>query len=156
MSQADFPRNDATGKDMIGTRSKCQSFGKYYKMFKAVTLLQNSNKRKRLVNHVNVDLKLVRYINHQARIYKQDKCGMSWSFLQKRPARMHWMKNPTNTNNSASLCRFTPVISFIFNKFKIHPGEASNCWYSSDSSSNAYARDFSCRNNQLSPHLSCL
>ena len=29
----DFLRNDATGKDMIGTRSECQLFGNYYKMF---------------------------------------------------------------------------------------------------------------------------
>ena len=78
MSQAAFLRNDATGKDMIGTRSKFQSFGKYYKMFKAGTLLPNSNKRKRLGKYVNVKLTLVRYINHQARLYKQDKFGLSW------------------------------------------------------------------------------
>ena len=78
MSQAAFLRNDTTGKDRLGTRSKCQSFGKYYKMFKAGNILQNSNKRKRLGKYVNVELKLVRYINHQARLYKQDKCGLSW------------------------------------------------------------------------------
>ena len=32
MSQAYLLQNDATGKDMIGTRSECQTFGKYYKM----------------------------------------------------------------------------------------------------------------------------
>ena len=62
MSQADFLQNDATGKDMIGTRSEFQSFGNYYKMFKAGTLLPNSNKRKRLGKYVNVRLK--------ARLYK--------------------------------------------------------------------------------------
>ena len=84
MSQADFLQNDATGKDMIRTRSKCQSFGKYYKIFKSGTLLPNFKKRKRLGKYVNVKLKLVRYINHQARLYKQDKCGLSWSFLQEK------------------------------------------------------------------------
>ena len=38
MSQADFLQNDATGKDMIGTRSECQLFGKYHE------ILPNSNK----------------------------------------------------------------------------------------------------------------
>ena len=33
MSQAVFLKNDATGKDMIGTRSECQLFGNCYKMF---------------------------------------------------------------------------------------------------------------------------
>ena len=84
MSQADFLQNDATGKDMIGTRSGCQSFGKYYNMFKAGTLLPNSNKRKRLGKYVNVELKLVRYINHRARLYKQDTCVLSWLFLQEK------------------------------------------------------------------------
>ena len=69
---------------MIGTRSECQSFGKYYKMFKAGTLPPNSNKRNCLGKYVNFELKLVRYINHQARLYKQDKCGLSWSFLQEK------------------------------------------------------------------------
>ena len=78
MSQAAFLQNDATGKDIIGTRRKCKSFVKYYKMFKAGTLLPNSNKRKRLGKYVNVKLTLVRYINHQARLYKQDKFGLSW------------------------------------------------------------------------------
>ena len=84
MSQEAFLRNDATGKDMIGTRSEFQSFGKYYKIFKAVTLLPNSNKRKRLGKYVSVELKLVRYIIHQERLCKQDKCGLSWSFLQEK------------------------------------------------------------------------
>ena len=51
-------------------------------MFKAGTLLPNSNKNKRLGKYVNAELKLVRYINHRARLYKKDKCGLSWSFLQ--------------------------------------------------------------------------
>ena len=53
-------------------------------MFKAGTLLLDTNKNKRLGNYVNVELKLVRYINHQARLYKQDNCGMHWSFLQEK------------------------------------------------------------------------
>ena len=53
-------------------------------MFKAGTLLPNSNKRKRLGKYVNVELKLVRYINHRARLYKQDKCGPSLLFLQEK------------------------------------------------------------------------
>ena len=69
---------------MIGTRSECQLFGKYYNMFKAGTLLPNSNKRNRLGKYVNVELKLVRYINHQSRLYKQYKYGLSWSFLQEK------------------------------------------------------------------------
>ena len=59
-------------------------FGKYYKMFKAGNLLQNSNKRKRLGKYVSVEMKLVRYINHRARLYEQKKCGPSWSFLQEK------------------------------------------------------------------------
>ena len=81
MSQSDFLQNDATGKDIIVTRSGCQSFGKYYNMLKSGTLLPNSNKRKHLGKYVNFELKLVRYINLRARLYKQDKCGMSWLFL---------------------------------------------------------------------------
>ena len=84
MSQVAFLQNYETGKDMIGTKSGCQSFVKYYKMFKAGTLLPNPKKSKRLGKYVNVELKLVRYINHQARFYKQDKCGLSWSFLQEK------------------------------------------------------------------------
>ena len=84
MSQAAFLRNDTAGKDMIGTRIEYQSLGKYYNMFKAGNLLPNSNKRKQLGKYVNVELKLMRYINHQARLYNQDKCGLSWSYLQKK------------------------------------------------------------------------
>ena len=51
-------------------------------MFKTGTLLPNSNKRKCLGKYVNVEMKLVIYINHCARLYKQDKCGLSWSCLQ--------------------------------------------------------------------------
>ena len=82
MSQASFLRNDANSKDKMGTRSEYQSFVNYYKIFKTGTLLSNSNKRKRLGKYVNVELKLVRYINHRERLYKQDKCGLSWFFLQ--------------------------------------------------------------------------
>ena len=53
-------------------------------MFKAGTLLPNYNKSKRLGKYVNVKLKPMRYINHQERIYKKDKCGLSWSFLQEK------------------------------------------------------------------------
>ena len=84
MSQAAFLKNDSTGKEMIGTKSECQLFENYYKMFKAGTLLPNSNKRKRLGEYVNVKLKLVRYINHQASLYEQDKYGLSWSFLKEK------------------------------------------------------------------------
>ena len=69
---------------MIGIRSKCQSFGNYYNMFKAGTLLPNSNNRKPLGKYVNVELKLVRYINLRERLYKQDKCGLSWLFLKQK------------------------------------------------------------------------
>ena len=53
-------------------------------MFKAETLLPYSKKRKRLGKHVNVELKLVRYINHQTRLYKQDTYGLSWSLLKEK------------------------------------------------------------------------
>ena len=88
MYLAAFLQNYATKKDMIGTSSKCQSFGKYYNIFKAGTLLLNSNKNKRLGKYVNVELKLVNCINHQSRLYKKDKCGLIWLFLQEK-ARAH-------------------------------------------------------------------
>ena len=55
MSQATFLRNDATGKDRIGTRSEFQSFENYYRIFKARTLLPHSNKRKCVGKYVNVE-----------------------------------------------------------------------------------------------------
>ena len=64
-------------------------------MFKAGTLLPNSNKRKRLGDYVNVELKLVRYINRQSRLYKQDKCGLSWSYLQEK-ARAYALDKESN------------------------------------------------------------
>jgi hypothetical protein len=82
---AAFLRSKQSGPDIDGSKSNCTIFGKKYKLFKeGRKLLLTDRKRVRKGKFDDVGEKLIEYIMLRARLYKRDKCGLSWALMTEK------------------------------------------------------------------------
>ena len=117
ISHVAFLRSDKSGPDIDGSRPNCAIFGKKYKLFKEGKLLLTDMRRVRQGKFDEVAEKLISYITLRARLYKSDKCGLSWADLRildrfQARLRRQRLQNLTSRRSSApTLHRFFPTVA---------------------------------------------
>ena len=84
MKQSDFLKSSLTHKKIVGTISQRQSFSQILKKFRSGTLKPLPGKRERTKKFVQVEERLINYINLRTEEYKRDKCGLSWMLLKEK------------------------------------------------------------------------
>ena len=88
MKQTDFLKSSLTHTKIVGTINQRQSFSRMLKKFRSGTLKPLPGKREMTRKFVQVEERLIHYINLRTEKYKRDKCGLSWMLLKEKT--MKW------------------------------------------------------------------
>jgi hypothetical protein len=79
-SQSAFLRSEESGQDV--SLKHQSTFNQALKRYNSGELPNNGSKRNRPSPYEDVKEKVLEYIEFQARLYKRDKCGLSWALLK--------------------------------------------------------------------------
>jgi hypothetical protein len=107
-SKVGFLRSALGGDLFTGSQSEQVSFGQMLRQFDNGTLKPSDKKRGRDRKFIDVEEKLIEYLNLRARAYLLDKCGISWITL---------------TNKSL---QFADLCGYSEDEFKASPGWIEN------------------------------
>ena len=69
---------------MAANVSECQSFSRYLKQFKAGTLKPSANVRTKARKYVDIETKLIEYVDLRAQQFGRTKCGLNWLHMKEK------------------------------------------------------------------------
>jgi len=79
-----FLESSHSGGEVTGTQSEINGFGKHLKQYATGALKPSQNKRNRGSLYPDLEAKLVAYVRLRQRLYKKDKVGLSWTYMQEK------------------------------------------------------------------------
>ena len=113
MKVSEFLESSESGKVITNSKSNRQSFKKYYRQYEAGTLGESKFKRKRKSVYMEMEEKLVAYLELRAQKYPQEHIGISWLLMREKL--MQW-KNEMPDQEKYS--KFEASSGFIQNVLK--------------------------------------
>ena len=84
LKQAVFLWSPESGEKIMGTLQQRQTFSRYLRQYDSGKLRPSQKRRNMTRKFVDIERKLINYLDMRERSYKLDKCGISWVVLQNK------------------------------------------------------------------------